>query len=357
LPVPSGGNKPATKENPPPPPPPHFSSVATRIGPKDMNFGDFAVSSPPSADHPKGTLVALGWGQWAEAAGHAGKTGKQPESGLLVVEIDLASTAPIGTLAMGAPERVRLLRADSGPVMAAQETNALDLVWLDGARAVRARHRVPQLGTGGGFQLAIFAAMGERLILVGADLDAGPVSSTSIFVLDNEGHIIARHKCHGGLGPQGENVSVEAWGDRAVIQLWDDPTPVCAFRLDRNARTIQATFPQPIWVETRGSELLLHFTSTGGLDLVQPLGDDLKPRGRAKPDTREDFDPLIVVEQARARGKPSRCSGITGTAIWQKQLVEGLLVVRTISCCGDTSPAGLFVCDPGPQAATADGGT
>ena len=64
------------------------------------------------------------------------------------------------------------------------------------------------------------------------------------------------------------------------------------------------------------------------------LDDDLRPTGPA-------LDPKFL----EPPGQPT-CTAITGTATWQKAMVDGLLVTRTVSCCGDTDPAGVWVCDP-----------
>jgi hypothetical protein len=337
------------------PPAPHFSSIATRIGPKGIFFTDFLVSAPPSGDHPKGTLVALGF-RWAAGADDAWTRGVVPESGLFLVEIDLASTLPVAALPVST-NAARLVRADSGLVMAVQEKNELDLLWLDGARAVRTRRRVPRLCSSSGFELSTFAALRDRFVVVGA-MHPGPVASVPVVVLDSDGHVIATHRCSGGDGPRG-SVAVEAWGDRALLRLWDSPkTPVCAFRLEPGAPTIQASFPESSWVETAGNELRLHLYPEDGSELVQPLGDDLRPRGRPRPYVGDaPAQPLVVVEAKRAAGLPSRCSGITGTEIESQMWVEGLLVVETNACCGDGFQAGLFVCDPGLPATKADGGT
>jgi len=110
---------------------------------------------------------------------------------------------------------------------------------------------------------------------------------------------------------------------------------LCTFGLERGAQTRQASFPAGSEVFVESGVLYVGTFESAGAERVRRVGDDLRA-----------VAPVLTDPRPRAPRAAPRCTGITGTAVWQQSLVEGLQVSRTISCCGDSAPAGIFVCDP-----------
>jgi len=284
-------------------------------------LGDFAVATPPVAAYPKGTLAALSSGV--------------DNAPLQVVEVDLATATEVGRVALAPAEQAMIAPAEHGVVVASTQGKTLSVTWLDGARTVRATHRVEGFGAGGGnvgelFGLSVIAG---HVVIVDGQAHA--------MVVDDRGKVVAKHTGQGGLFHPG-TAEILTWGSRAVVaNLIGDWThepvhqPVCAFRADGPGPTLKATLPEPrASFFVQGGSLYARGDDGG----VHQLGDDLKPRA--------DAVHLPETDGADAQSATRVCRGLTGTAIRQSQKVGDLWVVHSISCCGDESPGGLFLCDP-----------
>ena len=309
---------------------PPLGTTAVRVDTGRLDVGQFVVAAPPSAEHIKGTLATVGSEYTPEEVRESyegAAVGK-----LYVVEIDLATASEIARLPLGTARPAGLVTTPSGLVVAVEGAHELSLVWLEGARSVREVHAVPELGSSTGFELSGFAAVSDRLVVIDG---GGNGSSTRAFVLDAHGALVAKHTCPGGLPRPSPPPHVEAWGNRAVLTdlTAEREKPICAFGLDRGARTQTATFPVGSGLSVEGGRL--YVSQLGPRDWeFRRVGDDLHTTAPVVPDPRPTGSPV------------DRCRGITGTATWQSDVIEGLVVARTISCCGDRAPAGIFVCDP-----------
>jgi hypothetical protein len=282
------------------------------------------VGDPPSAEHPRGTLAVVA-------------------SQELLLIIDLATLTEIGRVSIGPIERDSrsvLARASAGLVMAVEYHDAIDVIWLDRGPAIRSRHRVPKkIPPGHWISLQGLGAIENRLVLVVDDNDfAGNIRIVAI-VLDAEARVVAKHVCRGGLYQPSPPVPVEVWGHRGVLTVLTDDSDIskpvaCAFGLDARAATQTASFPSGSFLVVKDGTLLLDTEAREGRREAHRIGDDLHPTGPA-------LDPSLAEPP-----DPPKCTGITGTVTWQREMVAGLLVTRTVSCCGDLAPAGLWVCDP-----------
>jgi hypothetical protein len=224
-----------------------------------------------------------------------------------------------------------LARASAGLVFAVDEPDAIEVIWLDARPSVRVRHSVPKVPSGHVIELRGLGAFGDRLVLVVDDFDNRASERTVATVLDDEARIVAKHICPGGLRQPSPPAALEAWGSRVVLTELNDESGVvaCAFGLDAHAGTLIAHFPA-------GTSL---FVRDGTLDMqtfageARRVGGDLRPTG-----------PALAVPPALPT-----CTGTTGIT-WQEAMVYGLLIKQTVSCCGDTAPSGLWVCDPAATA-------
>jgi hypothetical protein len=283
-------------------------------------LGGFVVASPPAAGHAKGTIAAL---SYDSADGCVGG----------VVEMDLATTSEMGRVCLDPADQYRIASDEHGIVVASQSAAGLTVTWLDGgARSIRAKHLVPGFREA---ELFGFAVIAGRAVIVDGRAHA--------FVVDSQGRLIARHACPDMLHHPG-TAEVVAWGNRGVmtnLNHTDDDgrkidQPLCAFRVDRSAPTLNVSLPLPVSSVFADQGVLYAADGTGK---ARKLGDDLRPTG----------SPIDVPtdKSGPSRAWQAECHGITGDVVAQEQRVEGLWLVHTKDCCGDDAPAGLFVCDPG----------
>lgn len=320
-------------------PPSHvpFGKKATHVG---LGLGQFLPGDPPNAAHPRGTIVALGGCDLpGELRDGSAESGWQAA----IVTIDLATLTEIECTpyqTSTTSHTTILARGGTGLLIAVEDDDAIVVIDFDAAHKVRARHRV---ATPRGHDLSLrgLAAIGDTVILIAHDNDFAGHTPVIGIVLDNDGRIIAKHICPGGLFAPAPPAAIESWRHRALLtELRDDQQRVvaCAFGLDAKAATQSARFSVDSSLIVRDGTLLLETRAEGdGSNTVRRLGDDLRPAGPAlDPKLADVFLP--------------QCTGITGTAMWQSEMLGGLLVTRTVSCCGDPEPAGLWVCDPAAKA-------
>jgi hypothetical protein len=313
---------------------PAVGAKAVLVDGKGLELGAFLVGSAPSAEHPKGTVVAPGWVH-ADDSTHAGRP--TPGAGdLYVVEIDLATASVTRRLRVGAARPAVLARANRGLVLAVMEEADLSIVWLDGLESVRARYAVPVLAASNGLELHGLGAVADRLVAV---LDHASNPGATAVVLDDEGHLVTAHACTGGLLHPSPPTSVDVWDDRVVLTdlVAEDGKPVCAFRLDAGARTEQARFPS-------GTD---PFVSKGHL-FAWADGD--ADAGRVVRRVDHNLRLAGVVPDPRPKvASAGNCTDPTGDPAGQSEVIEGLVVRRTRACCGGADPGAITICDPGPE--------
>jgi hypothetical protein len=257
---------------------------------KGIDLGDFAVASEPDGRHAMGVVAALGWPTQAPTA-------------VFAVAIDVATVAEISRLPIGPVEHdgtTMITRWPRGVVVANQRKTALDLTWVTWAAeglSITAQRPVPGLGVDQQYELRGFAGFDDRLVLASSSRDG---KTTALRILDDKASVLSTHVCHGGLFAPGD-AHVARRGDEVVLtnMLGDSGLPVCAGHLHGDPR----------W-----------------RDAVLPSG--------------------TLEEQASV--PLATCTGLTGTAPWQSEVLGGATVIHMISCCGDPNPGGLFVCPPAP---------
>jgi len=257
---------------------------------KGLDLGDFAVASEPGGRHAMGVVAALGWPT-------------QAPTDVFAVAIDVATAAEISRLLIGPVEHdgtTMITRWPHGVVVANQRKTALDLTWVTWAAeglSITAQRPVPGLGVDQQYELRGFAGFDDRVVLASSSRDG---KTTSLRILDDEASVLSTHVCHGGLFAPGDAHMVRR-DDEVVLtnMLGDSGLPVCAGHLHGAPRWHDATLP---------------------------FG--------------------VVEEQASVPS--AACTGLSGTAPWQSEVLGGATVIHMISCCGDPSPGGLFVCPPAP---------
>jgi hypothetical protein len=285
--------------------------LARRVDAAGLDLGTFAVASPPDAAHPRGVIAALGYVPGAVSA----------------VTIDVATARELGRLKLGPsdPEwATEIAATQQGVVVAIQTKAALDLVWLDRGATVASRRAFRGLGADAGYDLRGFAVFDDRIVLA-----SGGNSSVELRILDAQGNLLSTHTCHGGLFRPGR-ADLVRMGDQVVLANMlseREMLPLCAGHLHGAVRWHDATIRHgDIRFRDDGIAVAIEYGPERRLD------DALRPTGPALP-------PEAVPD------RPG-CDGLTGTAPWQGDIVGGVDVVYMVSCCGDPSPGGLFICLP-----------
>jgi hypothetical protein len=285
--------------------------IARRVDAVGLHLGSFAVASPPDAAHPWGVVAALGYEPGAVSA----------------VTIDVATAHELARLKLGPSDpnwATKIAGTQQGVVVATQTQAPLDLVWLDRGATVASKRVFPGLGADARYDLRGFAVFDDRIVLA-----SGGDSSVELRLLDAQGNLLGTHTCHGELFRPGRADLVRI-GDQVVLanMLSERETlPLCAGRLHGAARWRDATIRHgEVRFRDDGLAVAIDYGPERRLD------DALRPTGPALP-------PEAVPD------RPG-CDGLTGTAPWQSYTVGGIDVVYMISCCGDPSPGGLFICLP-----------
>ncbi len=295
---------------------------------KGIDLGDFAVASEPGGRHAMGVVAALGWPT-------------QAPTEVFAVAIDVATVAEIGRLPLGPVEHdgtTMITRWPHGVVVANQRKTALDLTWVTWAAeglSITAQRPVPGLGVDQQYELRGFAGFDDRVVLASSSRDG---KTTSLRILDDKATVLSTHVCHGGLFAPGD-AHMARRGDEIVLMnmLGDSGSPVCAGHLHGAPRWHDANLPFGTLEERDGR---IYFVSReSSAPGTRVLGEDLRPDGPdvSGPDVPGD-----------ASVPSAACPGLSGTAPWQSQALGGATVIHMISCCGDPSPGGLFVCPPAP---------
>jgi hypothetical protein len=280
------------------------------------------VVSPPDAAHPRGVIAALAYPNDDE---------REPQP-IFVVSFDVATLHELRRIEVGHDWRkvgfVEITGTAGGVAVAMQKETALDVIWLDGALVVTARHSLPGLGFASKYDFRGFTGLGDRLVLVDRD-----DTTLGIRVLDGRGAVVSRHTCHGT--PLG-TAHFEHTGDAVVLtNLFYDKNgqkPVCSLQLHGRPSWHEAKLPDDgdIWVIDGGA---LQYTWYD-----PPVGPHARILG-----------PDLTLSKEDTEGAPPGwpdCSGVTGTAIDEIESVGGRSIQHTHSCCGDRTHAGLFVCRP-----------
>jgi hypothetical protein len=304
-----------TPSPPAPSPPAHDPPwQATLVQANGLDVGDFAVAARPGPEHPKGVISALGW------------TASDPPD-LYAVAIDVATVKEVGRVRIGAYDvtgAAMITSTPGGVVVALQGKTSIELTWVDGGLVLGARRTLPGLGVDTHYDFRGFAGYDDRLVLA----DGG--DGVTLRVLDEDAHLVARHKCPGVLFRPGPAL-LQRFAEQVVLtnlSIEERGTPICSVGLRRGAPWHEAWLPSGDLSVREGA---LYFTAEAA-GFARALGPDLRPTGK----------PVTFPEETP---KPD-CSGLSGTMLRNKAGIGGFEVVYTESCCGDSSPGGLFICRP-----------
>jgi hypothetical protein len=287
--------------------------LATRVEAAGLTLGDFAVASPPDSEHAKGVIAALGWRGLGDD--------------VFVVAIDVDTAREMGRTQIGPtdPEgSVKIAATPYGALVAVQGNAALELVWLDRGRSPSARRALRGLGVDSRYDLRGLAVFDDRIVLA-----SGGDDSVDVRLLDAKGNLLSTHACHGGLFRPG-GATLVRMGDEVVVANMlvnhRDELPVCAGHLHGAPRWRDVSYKDGR-IELRGGAA---YVATGDGPLKK-LDENLRATGP---------------EPGPVEATHGPCEGLTGTAPWQEQTIENVGVVHMVSCCGDRSPGGLFICLP-----------
>jgi hypothetical protein len=292
-----------------------------------LALGAFAPGESPSPEHPKGTVISLGYDSPSEPPAPDAAPRADADA-QFVVEIDLATTREVRRLRLPPSEGGYFIAAaDLGVVVAAQDARGLHVLLLDGAKAIRSIRHLRDHSTASRLTLRGVAARGQRIVIVESDRDG---AHTHALVLDADARVVASHLCNGFLFSPGL-ASLDDWGRRIVltklstIHLGD---AICAFELEPTSRTVQRRLEGWQEVTFEHGEMLLHSHVSEHRVETQRLDDDLRPVAGLVDWTPPDLG----------------CKGDYWFRTQQTDLVWGTRVVYTASCCGDPGRVGLLLC-------------
>jgi hypothetical protein len=287
--------------------------LATRVEAAGVSLGEFALASPPDAEHGKGVIAALGW----------------PRRGddVLVVAIDVATARELGRVRLGPsdPEGSAMIAsAPHGALAAVQGKAVLELVWLNEGLTISSRRALPGLGVDSRYDLRGLVMFDDRVVLAG-----GGTTTVDVRVLDAKGNLLSRHSCHGVLFSPGTADLVRI-GDEVVLANMvvneKDDLPVCAGHLHGAPRWRDVAIKNGR-IEIHGDAV---YVATGD-GPARRLDEALRPTGH---------------ELQPAESTHGPCEGLTGTTSSQEETIGDVGIVHMVSCCGDRSPGGLFICLP-----------
>ncbi len=287
---------------------------AVNLTVKGLQLGGVAVAAEPTSEHPRGVVAALGW---PDSPGDVSS-----------VAIDVATAAEIGRVRVSSIEEgghVFITRAPRGVVIAIQG-KTIDLVWVDGGTSLGARRTVPGNWRAHDNEIRGFEAHGDRLVMA-----LGGDGTTTLLLLDDRGALLSQHACRGSLFAPGRATFVQH-GDQILISNFmttDAGQPVCAGYLHGPPRWRDAVLRgRLVWVSPTEARFESHDYSTR-----RALDENLQPTGPVLPEPKG----------GDASTADKYCDGITGIP-WDWADVGGARVEHTVSCCGDPTPTGFFIC-------------
>ena len=290
-------------------------SRATPLALKGFYLGDFAVAASPSKDHPRGVVAALAYAAASENRNFVSVVAFDLESGRVLAR------NPIDYSTFETSTKIASTRR--GVLVAHQKKTGFELHWFTDGTVDADTLSVPALAAKKNHDLPGFATYDDRIVLA-----TGGSGTTTVWILDDKGHLLTSHACHGNLYWPGDAALVQMGDDVLVTNFLEESNriPVCAGRLHGPPRWREVTLRD-------GHLSGIYFTRYGGADkaTTQALDENLQPTGLPPPATT----PLSSAD----------CKGLTGTFPQHAEEVAGLVVVSMVACCGDEG-GGLFVCRP-----------
>ena len=289
-------------------------------------FGNYAHLAPPSPDHPRGTLA--NW-EWHDRVGAPGDGGRALFDAL-VVEIDLATGVVSRTLdAIPAVIKVDILDGTRGPILVGSGERAITVVWYDKALSELARRSFPVLRTGAR-PCRSMAAVGDRVAVALCG-----VSPTPVWVLGQDAAFSRR--CPGSsadifvfIAPRRDDVFVGGLHDEGE----EGGALPCAFNAAGKGPVRSRAYPRTSTFAAFDNEAYILVPEVHeATKAASPLGDDLRPTGA----------PIAYPPPRPAEEIPAEHLGITANP--QAELINGIVVIRGMSCCDAPGPE-LFVLDP-----------
>lgn len=330
---PSGSLDAAPRVAPPPDAAPSASASASStpgekparpLGADGLSLGDIVTGAEPGPAHPKGTIVAVGWG--------AGK-----DDSVRLVEIDVANGREVkrsAPLAGFGTSTVLVHR--EGDSFHLATTKGTSLVWLTANRELGEVKRVttkPGPSNAGEPSLMDFVVIGGRAFVVVESHGA------KVLVVEKSGATLATHDCHANVRPGGpSSILVRVGGLVVASGLIDNEAHLlaCGVRIDGAGKPLVRKLPGPI------SGIFVHDGVAYVEDLdVKRLDDGLAATGPAIPDPRRCSE---RPSDCTASSIAQRCSGLGGEGVSRMVTSGGAWVLHTVGCCGGP-PGGVFVCE------------
>lgn len=273
----------------------------------------FTAGRPPEPAHPRGTLFVAFRGPNTE----------------LIAEIDLATYATLG--------RVQVASGDSHVLFAQDGSHTYALIVIETERRVVEVKPGPTITT-----VASLAAKFEKAhdftVVAGRPIVLRHGGGSAIaLVFSTDGTLIAKRNCKSGMDEMWRYALRVRDGRVFITNLVDDDSyeNVCAF--DANGKG-------PVDVLKVGRDQSFQFEptmelrgDTAGKKWVAAVNRRLQVQAKKRP--AKEADPP----------KHLTCNGVRGTARQKTATVYGTLIILTHNCCGDRSPAGVWVCPNGPS--------
>lgn len=284
---------------------------ATLLRDASGRLRDFTGGRAPDSEHPLGTLFVAGSG--------AGTT--------FVAEIDLASHATL--------DRTQIVPEEANVRLASEGTRAYALI------ATGRQPLFGELSAGAAWKplaklSARFRSVNAFVVVAGRPIVLPQDGDSAVFlVFEPGGKLISKRNCRAGLF-EGKWYKLHVRDGRVFVNnlvTEDSFDKVCAFDADGRG-PVDELEPLP--------------EQEFSLERMELTGEDSSDRMWAAPVNRRlKVGPKrwIAAEEPESRAeKPPTCDGVTGTAIKKNSLIHGVRVVHSFNCCGDTGPAGIWVC-------------
>lgn len=320
-----------------PPPPVHTPIPVAPSTVEPVTSASAAPSSSASAAPKTATLLSDPDGRLDDfVAGPPGTllVGGRGKSGAFVASIDLVKRTPVARVKLADTEARTLLAREGDRVYAlVDDEDAKD--WFEIGPNLSVTHLARLSSAGGKKKKALWSDLTIAFTVVDGRPIVLPKASYAVaFVFSPKGELVATRDCKANLfWPKYYQFALR--GGRVLLSdLYheDGSTGACAFDADGKGSVDTLKIPAGQFFHLGESALAIT-----GMDAEDewsaPVDLHLKVGKKVKPPEVPD-----VADTA------SRCAGAKGSAVRRSAFVHGTKIVHTFNCCGDSGPAGIWVC-------------
>ncbi len=293
----------------------------------------FARASPPSREHPRGTIAV-------EVKFFDGPGSTHGHHGAALVEVDLATRANLRTVDLDKDWTGSFLFDGAhGPIAILWRGPIIEVLWFDRALVQRARRSLAGVFSdpeADDSYMVKREAIGDRLAFAFADGE----TRTNVWLIDSSGTVIER-TCPAPWRPEADIVEN---GDDVVVGPiggYDGSLLLCAVRADGTGTVRSHPYLEGTHVVADGRKAFfsVRYEDDAGLNLrpgLYPIGRDLRP-----------------VLPAVSLPEPPEASAALHRGFQESPtVVNGTVILVRSPCCGNGGPY-VWLWDPG---SVADGG-